>query len=112
MDISELLLFVHKEGASDLHISAGEPPMARIHGEMRRIEMPALSKDDVHVMLYDVLSDQQRKRFEENFELDFSIELKGIARVSCQRLSPSPRRRRGLPGHPFQDTELGRIGSS
>jgi twitching motility protein PilT len=80
MDISELLLFVHKEGASDLHISAGEPPMARIHGEMRRIEMPALSKDDVHVMLYDVLSDQQRKRFEENFELDFSIELKGIAR--------------------------------
>ena len=78
MDISELLLFVHKEGASDLHISAGEPPMARIHGEMRRIEMPALSKDDVHVMLYDVLSDQQRKRFEENFELDFSIELKAF----------------------------------
>jgi twitching motility protein PilT len=80
MDISELLMFVHKEGASDLHISSGEPPMARIHGEMRRIEMPALSKDDVHVMLYDVLSDQQRKRFEENYELDFSIELKGIAR--------------------------------
>lgn len=80
MDISELLLFVHKEGASDLHISAGEPPMARIHGEMRRIEMPALNKDEVHTMLYDVLSDQQRKRFEENFELDFSIELKGIAR--------------------------------
>ena len=80
MDISELLLFVHKEGASDLHISAGEPPMARIHGEMRRIEMPALNKDEVHVMLYDVLSDQQRKRFEEFFELDFSIELKGIAR--------------------------------
>jgi twitching motility protein PilT len=80
MDISELLLFVHKEGASDLHISAGEPPMARIHGEMRRIEMPALNKDEVHVMLYDVLSDQQRKKFEEFFELDFSIELKGIAR--------------------------------
>ncbi len=80
MDISELLLFVHKEGASDLHVSAGEPPMARIHGEMRRIEMPSLNKDEVHVMLYDVLSDQQRKRFEENYELDFSIELKGIAR--------------------------------
>jgi twitching motility protein PilT len=80
MDISELLLFVHKEGASDLHISAGEQPMARIHGEMRRIEVPSLSKEDVHVMLYDVLNDQQRKKFEEQHELDFSIEMKGIAR--------------------------------
>ena len=80
MDISELLLFVHKEGASDLHISAGEQPMARIHGEMRRIEVPALNKEDVHVMLYDILNDQQRKRFEEQHELDFSIEMKNIAR--------------------------------
>jgi twitching motility protein PilT len=80
MDISELLLFVHKEGASDLHISAGEQPMARIHGEMRRIEVPTLSKEELHVMLYDILNDQQRKKFEEFHELDFSIELKGIAR--------------------------------
>ncbi len=80
MDISELLLFVHKEGASDLHISAGEQPMARIHGEMRRIEVPPLNKEDVHVMLYDILNDQQRKKFEEHYELDFSIELKNIAR--------------------------------
>jgi twitching motility protein PilT len=80
MDISELLLFVHKQGASDLHISAGEQPMARIYGEMRRIEVPSLSKEDVHVMLYDVLNDQQRKKFEEHHELDFSIEMKGIAR--------------------------------
>ncbi|MBP1723774.1 MAG: pilT, partial [Deltaproteobacteria bacterium] len=57
MDISELLLFVQKQGASDLHISAGEQPMARIYGEMRRIELPALSKEEVHVMLYDVLND-------------------------------------------------------
>ena len=68
MDISELLIFVHKEGASDLHISAGEPPMVRIHGEIRRIEMDILSKEDLHVMLYDVLTDQQRKRFEETSE--------------------------------------------
>jgi len=80
MDISELLMFVHKEGASDLHISAGEQPMARILGEMRRIEVPPLSREEVHVMLYDILNDQQRKKFEENMELDFSIELKGIAR--------------------------------
>ena len=80
MDISELLLFVQKEGASDLHISAGEQPMARIYGEMRRIEVASLSKEDVHVMLYDILNDQQRKNFEEHHELDFSIELKNIAR--------------------------------
>ncbi len=80
MDISELLIFVQKENASDLHLSAGETPMVRIHGEMKRIEMPPLSKEDLHLMLYDVLNDQQRKRFEEVHELDFSLDLKGIAR--------------------------------
>ncbi len=80
MDVSELLLFVQKEGASDLHVSAGEQPMVRIHGEVRRIEVPALAKEEVHNMLYDILNDQQRKKFEEVHELDFSIEMKGIAR--------------------------------
>jgi twitching motility protein PilT len=80
MDISELLLFVHKEGASDLHISAGEPPMVRIYGEIKRIEIPPLTREDLHVMLYDVLNDHQRKKFEEVSELDFSLELKGVAR--------------------------------
>lgn len=76
MDISELLLFVHKEGGSDLHVSAGEQPMVRINGEIKRIEIPALTKEELHVMLYDVLSDHQRKRFEETRELDFSLDLK------------------------------------
>ncbi len=80
MDISELLLFVQKEGASDLHISAGEQPMVRIHGDIRRIEVPSLAEEEVHTMLYDVLNDHQRRKFEELHELDFSIELKGIAR--------------------------------
>ena len=80
MDISELLLFVHKEGASDLHISAGEPPMVRIYGEIKRVEIPPLTREDLHVMLYDVLNDHQRKKFEEVNELDFSLELKGVAR--------------------------------
>jgi len=80
MDISELLLFVHKEGASDLHISAGEPPMVRIFGEIKRIEVPPLTREELHVMLYDVLNDFQRKKYEEMHELDFSLELKGVAR--------------------------------
>jgi twitching motility protein PilT len=80
VDISELLLFVHKEGGSDLHISAGEPPMLRIHGEIKRLDLPPLTREELHVMLYDVLNDQQRRRFEETSELDFALELKGFAR--------------------------------
>jgi len=80
MDISELLIFVQKENASDLHLSAGEPPMVRIYGEIKRIEMPPLSREEIHVMLYDILNDHQRKKFEEISELDFSLDLKGIAR--------------------------------
>lgn len=80
MDISELLLFSHGQGASDLHISSGEPPMVRIHGDMQKVDMPALPKEEVHSLLYDILNDQQRKIFEENHEIDFSIALKEIAR--------------------------------
>jgi twitching motility protein PilT len=87
MDISELLLFVHKEGGSDLHISAGEPPMVRINGEIKRIEIPPLTREELRVMLYDVLNDQQRKRFEETKELDFSLEIKGIARFRVNAFS-------------------------
>jgi twitching motility protein PilT len=75
MDISELLIFAVKEGASDLHISAGESPIVRIHGDMRRLEIPPLSKEEVRRMLYDILNDQQRKTFEETLDMDFSISL-------------------------------------
>src|SRR3990172_6530914 len=80
MDISELLLFSNSQGASDLHISSGEPPMLRINGDMQKIDVPALSREDVHKLLYDILNDQQRKIFEENHEIDFSIALKDIVR--------------------------------
>ncbi|MBU6392485.1 MAG: type IV pilus twitching motility protein PilT [Planctomycetes bacterium] len=80
MDILELLLFAKKENASDLHISAGEPPMIRIHGDMRKIDVPLLSKEDVHKILYDILIDQQRKTYEEHHELDFAIVLGNAGR--------------------------------
>lgn len=73
MDVLELLAFAKKENASDIHISSGEPPMIRIHGDMRKIDAPALQKEDVHKMLYDILNDQQRKTYEEYHELDFAI---------------------------------------
>ena len=75
MDILELLLFAKKEGASDVHISAGEPPMIRIHGEMRKLDAPPLPREEVHNMLYGILNDQQRKSYEEFHELDFAIAL-------------------------------------
>jgi len=80
MDISELLRFALESGGSDLHISAGEPPVIRIHGEMTKVDLPALDKEDVHNMIYDILSDFQRKVFEEHLELDFSFGLGELAR--------------------------------
>jgi len=80
MDISELLIFMVENKGSDLHISSGEPPVVRIHGDMMKIEVPPLDKDEVHNMIYDILNDQQRKVFEENLELDFSFALGDIAR--------------------------------
>ena len=75
LDITELLMFSVKNGASDLHMSAGEVPMLRIHGDMRRLEMEPLTADQVHKMIYDILNDTQRKMLEEHKELDFSIAL-------------------------------------
>ncbi len=80
MDISELLRFALESGGSDLHISAGEPPVIRIHGEMTKVDLPPLDKEDVHNMIYDILSDFQRKVFEEHLELDFSFGLGELAR--------------------------------
>jgi twitching motility protein PilT len=80
MDVSELLAFTVKNNASDLHISSGEPPLIRIHGEMTRIKMPALESREVQAMLYDIMNDTQRKVFEEHLELDFSFSLGDIAR--------------------------------
>jgi len=80
MDITELLAFSAKNGASDLHLSAGLPPMIRVDGDVRRINIPALQHDDVHHMVYDIMNDKQRKDFEEFLETDFSFEVPGLAR--------------------------------
>jgi len=80
MDITQLLTFAHREGASDVHLSSGEPPMVRIHGDMKRIEHPALSAEQVHSMVFDIMSDAVRKTFQETNDVDFSFELGNIAR--------------------------------
>ncbi|NDV11244.1 type IV pilus twitching motility protein PilT [Crenobacter caeni] len=80
MQISELLAFTVKNKASDLHLSAGLSPMIRVHGDVRRINLPPMAHADVHDMVYDIMNDYQRKAFEENYECDFSFELPGVAR--------------------------------
>ncbi len=80
MDISELLAFSVKNKASDLHLSAGLPPMIRVHGDIRRINLPPMDHKDVHRMVYDIMNDSQRKVYEEVLEVDFSFEIPGLAR--------------------------------
>ena len=74
MDITELLAFSAKQGASDLHLSAGLPPMIRVDGDVRRINLPALDQKEVQALIYDIMNDKQRKDFEEDLETDFSFE--------------------------------------
>lgn len=80
MDISDLLAFSVKNKASDLHLSAGLPPMIRVHGDIRKINVPALDHTAVHDMVYDIMSDGQRKVYEETLECDFSFEIPNLAR--------------------------------
>ena len=80
MDIAQLLAFGVKQGASDLHLSAGLPPMIRVDGDIRRINVPEMDHKQVHDMIYDIMSDKQRKDYEEFMETDFSFEIPGLAR--------------------------------
>ncbi len=80
MDLTELLAFSVKNKASDLHLSAGLPPMIRVNGDVRRINLPAMEHKDVHSMIYEVMNDALRKTYEEHLEVDFSFEIPGLAR--------------------------------
>jgi twitching motility protein PilT len=80
MDIAELLAFSVKNKASDLHLSSGLPPMIRVDGDVRRINLPPLDHKELHAMMYDIMNDGQRKEYEEHLEIDFSFEIPGLAR--------------------------------
>ena len=80
MDITQLLAFGVEQGASDCHLSSGEPPMLRIHGDLKKLDIPALAREEVHSLIYDIMNDTQRKLFEETHECDFSFELGSTGR--------------------------------
>ena len=80
MDITELLAFSAKQKASDLHLSAGLPPMIRVDGDIRRLNVPAMEDREVRKLIYDILTDRQRRDYEEYLETDFSFEVPGVSR--------------------------------
>ena len=80
MDITELLAFSVKNKASDLHLSAGLPPMIRVHGDVRKINLPPMEHKEVHAMVYDIMNDSQRKLYEDQLETDFSFSVPNLAR--------------------------------
>ncbi|MBV57377.1 MAG: twitching motility protein PilT [Gammaproteobacteria bacterium] len=80
MDITELLGFSVKQGASDLHITAGMPPLIRVDGDIRRIDVPEMDAKEVHALIYEIMNDKQRRDYEEFMETDFSFEVPNLAR--------------------------------
>ncbi len=80
MDITELLTFSVKQGASDLHVTAGMPPLIRVDGDIRRINVPEMDHKEVYNLVYEIMNDKQRKGYEEFLEIDFSFEIPNLAR--------------------------------
>ena len=105
MDITQLLAFSVKNKASDLHLSAGLPPMIRVHGDVRRINVDPLEHKQVHDMVYDIMNDSQRKNYEETLGVRLLVRDPGPGALSRQRLQPEPRRRRRVPDHSVEDPD-------
>jgi twitching motility protein PilT len=87
MDITELLAFAVKNRASDLHLSSGLPPIIRVNGDVRKINLPAMEHKEVHGLIYDIMNDRQRKQYEETFECDFSFSIPNLARFRVNALN-------------------------
>ena len=105
VDVAQLLSFTVKNNASDLHLSGGVPPMIRVDGDIKRVNMPALTHKDVNSMVYDIMNDKQRKDYEEFLETDFSFEVPEAGTFSCQRVQPESWLRRVLPYHSLRNSD-------
>src|SRR5437773_1687614 len=81
--LPELLKTVVELDGSDLHIATNTPPQVRVNGELRRLQMPELTPAEAKQLVYSVLTDSQKKRFEDSMELDFSFGIRGRARFRC-----------------------------
>jgi len=78
--VQDILIQAQEKGASDVHLNIGIPPILRLNGKLTKTQFPILSADDVHEMIYTLISDEQKKDFEKNRQLDFSYEMKDVSR--------------------------------
>ncbi|MGE3176881.1 MAG: type IV pilus twitching motility protein PilT [Vicinamibacterales bacterium] len=85
--LPELLKTMVDMQGSDLHLSTNTPPQVRVHGHLQRLQMPDLTPSEAKQLVYSVLTDSQKKRFEETMELDFSFGIRGLARFRCNVFS-------------------------
>jgi twitching motility protein PilT len=81
--LPELLAALVQLKGSDLHITTNTPPQVRVHGRLQTLDLPPLGPAETKALAYSVLTDSQKKRFEETLELDFSFGIKGLARFRC-----------------------------
>src|SRR5690625_5315706 len=113
MDITELLAFSAKQGASDSHLCAGLLPMIRVDGDVRRINVSPMEHKQVHSLIYEIMNDTQRKDFEEFLETDFSFEVPGVARFRVNAFNQNRGAGavfRTIPSKVLTMEELGKIG--
>jgi twitching motility protein PilT len=80
MDVTKLLTFAVEVGASDVHLSSGQPPLIRLNGDIKKLDHPVLSRDEVHNLVYDIMDDAKRRTYEKNLELDFSFDMGDVGR--------------------------------
>jgi len=79
----ELLQILVESEGSDLHITTDTPPQIRVHGHLQRLDLPDMTPSGTKQLAYSVLTDAQKRRFEETLELDFSFGIQGLARFRC-----------------------------
>src|SRR5207302_8163255 len=80
MDVTDLLVKTRDMGASDLHLTVASPPTMRVNGKLTRLKSAALTRDEIHAMLYDLLTEERKAQFEATHDLDFSVELGNVGR--------------------------------
>src|SRR3990172_4625234 len=83
MSLPDLLKVTLELGGSDLHLSMGSPPQVRVDGHLRRLDVPDLTPEVIKALTYSVLTDVQKKKFEETWELDLAFGLRGVGRFRC-----------------------------
>ncbi len=83
LDLNQLLAFCVKQGGSDMLLKAGAQPTIRLHGDLVRMNLPPISREESRRLAYQVLTPEQIARFEENWELDYAYEIPGVARFRC-----------------------------